>query len=387
MITALAEIINAATALRHNLHRRPELTWKEFETAKTIRAELERAGIPWRVCAETGTVGVLAANAPGPHIALRADIDALPMSEATGAAWASEIPGCMHACGHDGHIAGLFATAWWLKQREADLPGPVSLIFQPAEEGGHGAKRMIEDGALDGVDMIFGWHNWPAIPFGKAICPDGVVMAANGTFSIDVTGCGGHASQPEQCRDPVLAAAAIVLALQQVVSRRLPPQVAAVISVTTLNAPGVDTIVPETVNIGGSIRLADSTLRDVLESVMDEVIQHTARAYGTEATLKMIPRYDATVNDFEAASCCRAALAVELGPDWTCEKTLLPVMASEDFSYYLQKIPGAFVLIGANDGPAHAFSCHSTRYDFNDALIPVVARLFARLAGAPIRST
>jgi len=377
-------IDEAAVALRRALHRRPELTWQEFETAKTIRAELDRAKIPWRVCAETGTIGTIAPAAKGPHLALRADIDALPIHEATGVAWASEAPGRMHACGHDGHTATLFAAAWWLKRHEATLPGPVSLFFQPAEEGGHGAKRMIEEGALEGVDMIYGWHNWPAIPFGKAICPDGVVMAANGTFSIDVVGRGGHASQPEQCRDPVVAAAAIVLALQQVVSRRLPPQLAAVVSVTTMHAPGVETIVPDSVRIGGSIRLADSNRRDLLRNLMNDAIENTARAYGVDATLKMLPRYDATVNNPIAATQFRAALAEEFGEAWKSHETLLPVMASEDFSYYLKEVPGAFALIGADDGPAHAIGCHSARYDFNDALIPVVSRVLSRLCGVTL---
>jgi amidohydrolase len=187
MTTVWSDITGAAVRVRRALHRRPELTWNEVETAAAIRHELSRAGIQWRACADTGTVATLAGNAPGRHIALRGDMDALPIAETSGAEWTSEVHGCMHACGHDGHTATLLAAAWWLKQHESTLPGPVTLLFQPAEEGGHGAKKMIEDGAFDGVDAIFGWHNWPAIPFGKAVCPDGPVMAANGTFSITVT--------------------------------------------------------------------------------------------------------------------------------------------------------------------------------------------------------
>lgn len=384
MASAWSQITDAAVHIRHALHRRPELTWHEVETAATIRDELTRAGIAWRACAKTGTVATLAKQAPGRHIALRGDIDALPISETSGVEWASQVDGCMHACGHDGHTATLLAAGWWLKQHEADLPGPVSLLFQPAEEGGHGAQRMIEDGALQGVDAIYGWHNWPAMRHGSAVCPDGPVMAANATFSIDVRGKGGHASQPDQCRDPVLAAAAITMALQQIVSRRLPPQQASVVSVTSIEAPSFETIVPEQARLAGSIRISDSNLREEIWTLIAETAKATAKAYGVSCDVETRPRYDATVNHPAEAAAYREALSAELGPGWQSSETLVPIMASEDFSYYLNTIPGAFALIGANDGPDHAHACHSPHYDFNDALIPVVVRVFARLAGAPV---
>jgi hippurate hydrolase len=199
-------LTDAAVALRRRLHRHPELAWEETTTAQLVRDELDQAGIAWRACAGTGTVATLAPHAPGRHVALRTDLDAMPIDEATGVDWSSETPGVMHACGHDGHIATLFAAAWWCKRHEDLLPGPVTLLFQPAEEGGHGAKGMLDDGGLDGVDVVYGWHNWPALPVGRAVCPDGPVMSANGTFEIEVLGVGGHASQPEVTRDPVLAA-------------------------------------------------------------------------------------------------------------------------------------------------------------------------------------
>ncbi len=376
--------LESAVALRRSLHRRPELTWAETATAETIRAELDRAGISYRVCADTGTVATLAPDAPGRHVALRADIDAMPIDEATGAAWSSEHPGAMHACGHDGHTATLMATAWWLKEQEAHLPGPVSLLFQPAEEGGHGAKRMIEDGALDGVDVIFGWHNWPAIPYGQAICPDGPVMSANGTFRIEVAGKGGHASQPEACRDPVLAAAAITMALQQVVSRRLGPQQAAVVSVSSIVAPSADTVTPDDAVLGGSIRIPDTAARDHVFDLIEEITTGTAAAYGVTATTERRPRYGATVNHPAPAAEMRTELEAELGPTWHAASTTAPVLASEDFSYYLEVVPGAFALVGADDGQGHDQPCHSNLYDFNDRLIPIVARVYARLAGAPI---
>ncbi len=376
-------LVTSAVEFRRGLHRRPELSWNEKNTAASIRRSLDDLGVPWRACADTGTVATLAADASGRRIALRGDIDALPIVEETDLEWASANAGLMHACGHDGHAATLMATAAWLKHHEHRLPGPVTLLFQPAEEGGHGAKRMIEDGALDGVDSIFGWHNWPAIPFGQAVCPDGAVMAGNGTFKITIQGSGGHASQPEACRDPVLAASAVTIALQQVISRRLPAQHAAVLSVTWIEAPSGDTVIPDTAELGGSFRIARADDRKILNALIADISESTARAYGTEARVELTPRYDATVNHTSEAGAMRDALAGELGENWRSESTPVPIMASEDFSYYLKEIPGAFALVGADDGAGHDAPCHSPRYDFNDRLIPIVARVFARLAGAP----
>ncbi|MGD7034367.1 N(2)-acetyl-L-2,4-diaminobutanoate deacetylase DoeB2 [Methylotuvimicrobium buryatense] len=379
------QLIQNAVAFRHTLHQKPELSWQEQETAQRIRNELSRLGIAWQVCADTGTVARLAHNKNGRHIALRADIDALPIHESSGMAWSSQTAGCMHACGHDGHTATLIAAAHWLKTHEDSLPGPVSLLFQPAEEGGHGAKRMIEDGALEGVDVIYGWHNWPAIPFGQAVCPDGTVMAGNGTFEIVVQGQGGHASQPEACRDPVLAAAAIVIALQQTLSRRLPPQEAAVLSVTSIEASSSPTVIPDKALIGGSFRIAHELTRDRLTQCIQDISTATAAAYEVDCHVTVFPRYGATINHPEPAAFYRRALLQELGSDGLSQNTPLPIMASEDFHYYLNAITGAFALIGTDDGiAAHQRSCHSPEYDFNDKLIDRVARIYARLAGAPL---
>lgn len=383
MTRAWPELIADAISLRHEFHRHPELTWEEHQTAAAVRARLDTAGIPWRTCAGTGTVATIAPDSPGHHVALRADMDAMPVDEATGAAYTSENAGVMHACGHDGHMATLFAAAWRLRACEAMLPGPVTLVFQPAEEGGHGARQMIDDGALDGVDVIFGWHNWPAIPFGQAICPDGAVMSANGTFEIEIVGAGGHASQPEQTRDPILAAAAITTALQQVVARRLAPQRAAVVAVTSIDAPSTSTVTPDRAVLGGSIRVSDTAQRDHVFRLIAEVASATARAHDVDAVTTTTNRYGATVNHPGPADEMRSALAKRLGSDWHSAPTLAPAMASEDFSYYLDEIPGAFALVGADDGCGHHESCHSARYDFNDRLIDPMATVLANLAGAP----
>ncbi|WP_207062701.1 N(2)-acetyl-L-2,4-diaminobutanoate deacetylase DoeB2 [Motiliproteus sp. SC1-56] len=383
-MTEWSKILEEAIAFRHELHRYPELTWREEETARRIRERLDQLNIPWRSCAEHGTVAILAAQAPGEHIALRGDIDALPISEKAEVPFRSQNPGCMHACGHDGHTAALWATAAWLKANEDSLAGPVTLLFQPAEEGGHGARKMIEEGALDGVDRVFGWHNWPAIPFGQAVCPSGPVMSGNGSFQITVHGRGGHASQPELCRDPVLAAAAITQDLQQIVSRRMPPQSAAVVSVTSLQADSAENVIPDTARLAGGIRLGSPELRQPINQAIQEIAEATARSYGCTADVTLKPRYEATVNHADAAEAYRDALAEEFGSHWQANIPT-PIMASEDFSYYLANRPGAFALIGmAAEGGEYCLPCHNARYQFNDALLAPMTRIFARLVGAPL---
>ncbi|MGC9518350.1 MAG: N(2)-acetyl-L-2,4-diaminobutanoate deacetylase DoeB2 [Desulfuromonadaceae bacterium] len=377
MYKSFNEVVTYAIELRHQLHANPELTWQEFETAATIRRVLDEHGIAWRECARTGSVATLAPHAQGEHIGLRADIDAIPLQEDTGLGYASKNPELMHACGHDGHTATLVAAALWLKQHEDKLPGPVTLIFQPAEEGGHGAKAMLESGCLDGIDFIYGWHNWPAIKFGQALCPDGIVMAGNGTFHITLKGVGGHSSQPEICKDPVLAASAVTLALQQIVSRQIAPQKICVVSVTAIEAPSGLTTIPARAGLHGSIRVSDNEMRDDVAASIKQITEDVAKGYGVEAEVEFRTRYSATINDPDAAHRVRELLRSQLGEDYQTDH-LSPVMASEDFSYYLEKIPGAFMLIGSDDGDNTP--CHNPGYDFNDRLIEPVGRLLVQLA-------
>jgi len=375
------EVVAYATKLRHYLHANPELTWHEFETAGTIRQVLDEHGIAWSECARTGTVATLAQQAKGEHIGLRADIDALPLQEDTGLEYASNNPQCMHACGHDGHTATLIAAAIWLKQHEDKLPGPVTLIFQPAEEGGHGAKAMLESGYLDRIDFIYGWHNWPAIKFGQALCPEGIIMAGNGTFHITLNGVGGHSSQPEICKDPVLAASAVTQALQQIVSRQIAPQKVCVVSVTSIEAASGLTTIPDRAGLHGSIRVSDNDMRDEVAASIKQITVDVAKAYGVEAEVEFRTRYSATINDPEAAHKARELLRRQLGKEFQSDH-LSPVMASEDFSYYLEKIPGAFMLIGSDD--ADNTPCHNVKYDFNDKLIEPVSRVLMQLANLSV---
>jgi hippurate hydrolase len=379
---ALPDLTDHAVALRHDLHRHPELLYQVERTAGVVRQELDRLGIAWRPCAGVGTIADLNSQAGGKRIALRADLDALPLTELTGLPWASTVPGRMHACGHDGHTASLLAAAAYLKRRESDLPGPVRLIFQPAEEGGHGALRMIEDGAIDGVDEIYGYHNWPPFAFGQAACAAGTIFAANGEWTATITGRGGHASSPQLCIDPILAGAHFVTLVQQIVSRQVAPQESAVVTVTCFHGGTADNIIPEEVELVGTVRAVTTSQRDVLAGRVSDVLNAACAPSGAHARFDYRPCYPATVNHPGPSAHAASALSRVLGAGCLVSDAL-PVMAAEDFGYYLSRIPGCFILLGAGVPGRPIESCHSPRFDFNDALIPVVVRLWAAIAGIP----
>lgn len=385
------ETLKVATQLRHWFHQHPELTWQEEKTAERVRQCLTDWGIEWRVCATYGCVAVIAPHAKAKfgskNIALRADMDALPILEKAQVEFESTIPGKMHACGHDGHMAALLGTALWLKQNEDALQNTVTLVFQPAEEGGHGARKMIEEGALEGVDEIYGWHNWPSMAFGTAVCPDGPIMSGNGAFKIDIKGVGGHASQPEACADPLLAGAAITLNLQQIVSRRMPPQAAVVVSVTQFETDSsASNVTPENAKLVGSIRVSDPKYLASAMTLVAQIAEDTARSYGVSAIPNVKAFYPATINHAQPAGHYRQILATELGQGCHEVDMHLPIMGSEDFSYYLQTIPGAFALIGMseNAGQSYQYACHNPQYQFNDKLLDKVMRVYTRLVQGPL---
>jgi amidohydrolase len=379
----LAQVVENAIAIRHDLHRHPELMHEEHRTAGVVRAALDRLGIVWRSCAKTGTLATLGSGRPGKCLAFRADLDALPLQECTGLAWASVHPGVMHACGHDGHTASLLAAAEWLKRHEATLPGPVVLIFQPAEEGGHGAKHMIDDGALTGVDEVYGWHNWPPLPFGHALIAPGSMMASNGEWDAVITGRGGHASQPHQTIDPIVAGASFVNLVQQVVARQISPNQAAVVSVTCFHSGTFDNIIPDEAKLTGTVRAATTELRDDLARRTEAMLQHSCAISGATATFHYRPCYPATVNHPACAERARSLLGEVLGTQQVSSEGL-PLMAAEDFGYYLQQRPGAFFMLGSGRDGRRLEPCHSPRFDFEDALIPVAVRIWAALAGLSI---
>lgn len=385
MPQTLDQIVKDSIDIRHTIHQNPELGWQEESTAQLIRQQLTRLDIQWQACTQTGTIAdILCQDPAAPTIALRADIDALPLQEKNQFAWRSQVDGCMHACGHDGHTAALLAAANWIKQHQSHLQKNIRLIFQPAEEGGHGAKHMIEAGALEGVDEIYGWHNWPPLPFAQMLCPDNIVMCGNGTFKITLTGRGGHASQPELCSDALLAASALHLNLQQIAGRGSPAQKAVVVSVTQIHSDSLGpTIIGNTSTLEGSIRIADQQSRKLVEEQITQISQATANLYQVECKVELFPRYEATINHPKQAQFSRQNWQ-QIGS--ICEladSQLAPIMASEDFSYYLQHVPGAFALIGAAENTSVSPPCHSTDYDFNDHLIVLVCKLFAKISGVP----
>lgn len=375
------ELIQQAINIRRELHKIPEPCWQEVATSAEIAKILNHYSIYWRSCAKTGIVAQVGKEQGGEHLALRADMDGLELDEQTDIPWKSGKEGCMHGCGHDGHMATLLAAAAWLKKNEAALPGPVSFLFQPAEEGGYGAKEMIADGALEGVDAIFGWHNWPTIPFGKAVCAAGPLMAANGSFKIVIKGSGGHASQPECCRDPILAAAAVTLGLQQIVSRRISPQQAGVVSVTSIAGRSGETSIPDQAVLAGSVRAENTSQLQLIGELIETASQSIAAGYNTVAEVEFTYRYPAVINTAGEARRMGDILVEVFGLGALQANTRLPLMASEDFSYYLEEVPGAFAIVGAGDGGIFSIPCHNSRYIFNDKLIEPMVRVMLRIAG------
>ncbi|MEO1948919.1 peptidase M20 [Thioclava sediminum] len=364
---------------RHALHRRPELAFEEHETAAFIAAELRAFGLEVHEgLAGTGVIGVLR-NGEGPTVGLRADIDALPISELTGADYASEIPGKMHACGHDGHTTMLLGAA---QAMAADPPGPgtVVFIFQPAEENEGGARVMIEDGLLDQfpLDSTFALHNWPGLEAGKIAMRAGPVMAAFDTFELKVMGKGSHGAMPHEGIDPITLAAQLQMAWQTIVSRAVDPTDATVISVTQIHAGHTLNVIPDEVTLHGTVRTLRPATRDFVQAEMTRRAEMIAEAFHAKAELIYQRRYPATINDAEAAETARRAAEAIVGRD-AVQVDYAPSMASEDFAFLLEKVPGAYGWIG-NGSAEGGRNLHSPHYDFNDAILPLGVQFFVEVA-------
>lgn len=385
-----SSIVDRAVEIRRDLHRHPEIAYEEHRTAGVIAEELSRLGIAHRAGLAGGT-GVLA-WIPGTDddevIALRADIDALPITEESGAAWSSTIPGRMHACGHDGHTAILLGTAARLAAMAegGELPRSVVLVFQPAEEGGGGGRRMVEDGALDGtiapwpVTRIYGLHGWPHEPANTVGTIVGPMLAASDRFEIEIEGEGCHAAWPHSGRDPVACAAAITTALHTIVSRNVDPLEAAVVSVTLIEAGTTFNVIPATARIGGTARSLSPEVRDLLERRIAEVAEGVAAAHGCRASATYHRGYPVTVNHPDPFARFQKLAADELGGD-AVRPFPRPVMGGEDFAFYGEKVPACFYVLGqqAPDGEPMP-PLHSPRYDFNDETIATGIRMMTRLA-------
>lgn len=376
--------------IRHDLHAHPEVGYEEHRTSKAIQAELTDAGVE-HVAGLAGGTGVLAwipGTSTGPAIGLRADIDALPIEEATGLPWASTHPGQMHACGHDGHTTVLLGAARALAEEAAagTLERPVVMVFQPAEEGGGGGERMVQDGCLDGrvapfsVEKMFGLHGWPGLDAGIVGTKDGPLLAASDRFEIIIEGEGCHAAWPHSGRDPIVAAAATVAGLQTIVSRNVDPLDAAVVSVTVLESGSAFNVIPMSARLGGTARSLRAEIQDLIEARITAVAESIASAHDCKATVRYTRGYPVTENHPDATNRFREIARAEVGADRLVEIDR-PAMGGEDFAYYGQVVPACFFLLGQRPtGEATMPELHSPRYDFNDSTIETGVRLFRRLA-------
>jgi len=375
-----AEIDPMAATLvewRRDFHRHPELAFEERRTSAVIRAFLESLGIEVRSCGRTGLRGVLRGGRPGRTVALRADMDALPVAEIAGHDYQSQNPGVMHACGHDGHMAILMGAAKVLAARRDTLPGSVVFLFQPAEENPPGgAALMIEDGALDGVDGIFGLHLWQPLPSGIVGLRAGALMAQADEFEVVVQGRGGHASQPNVTVDPVVVASHVVVVAQTIVSRFTNPLEPVVVSFTTVHGGRIHNIIPDEVTMTGTVRTLDPGTQLAVKQRLAEVCEATCRLFGATAAFTYKEGYPPVINDAASVDLVRRVAALELGGDSV--RTIAPVMGGEDFAYYLQRVPGAFALLGMGDNQPHPH--HNARFDIDETVLPLGVRLMTAVA-------
>jgi amidohydrolase len=376
--------------IRRDIHAHPELCFQELRTADVVAAKLTEWGIPvHRGMGTTGLVGIVHGRDGGQcgkGIGLRADMDALPMQEFNTFAHTSQHANKMHACGHDGHTAMLLAAAQHFAQHR-NFDGTVYLIFQPAEEGGGGAREMIKDGLFDQFPMqaVFGMHNWPGPQVGRFAVSAGPVMASSNEFKITIKGKGGHAALPHNSTDPVPVACAMVQAFQTIISRNKKPIDAGVISVTMIHAGEATNVIPDSCELQGTVRTFTLEVLDMIEQRMREIAQHTAAAFGTVCEFEFDRNYPPTINSAAEAAFARQVMAGIVGEEHVDPQE--PTMGAEDFAYMLQAKPGCYVFIANGEGGhrevghgAGPCMLHNPSYDFNDDLIPLGATYWVRLA-------
>ncbi|CAG7638458.1 N-acetylcysteine deacetylase [Paenibacillus solanacearum] len=368
------QLFDRLVAMRRELHEYPELSMEEYETTGRIRSWLEEAGVPVVSFPglATGVVAEITGGLPGPTIALRADIDALPIQERTGLPFASKTDGKMHACGHDFHTASMIGAVILLNERKQELRGTVRVLFQPGEELAVGAQAMIQAGCLDGVSAIFGMHNKPDLPVGTVGVRPGPLMASVDRFEIDVIGVGGHAGVPNKAVDPIVAASHIVTGLQSIVSRNVSSLHNAVISVCSIHGGSAWNVIPHKVTLEGTVRTFQIEAREAIPGHMKRVAEGTAAAYGAEAELRWYPYFPAVDNDDRYTELV-GAVAQELGYETVrAEQTL----GGEDFAVYQMQIPGYFVWMGTSGTE----EWHHPAFTLDERALLVSARYFARLA-------
>jgi amidohydrolase len=392
VIDSIVQQASNLAAIRRDIHAHPELCFEEIRTADLVAQKLTEWGIPiHRGMGKTGVVGILKCGTSDRAIGLRADMDALPMQEFNQFAHASQHAGKMHACGHDGHVAMLLAAAQYLSKHQ-DFDGTVYFIFQPAEEGGGGAREMIRDGLFDKFPMqaVYGMHNWPGLKEGQFALSAGPVMASSNEFKITIHGKGCHAALPHNGIDPVLVACQMVQAFQTIISRNKKPVDAGVISVTMINAGEATNVVPDHCELQGTVRTFSLEVLDMIEQRMRDVAAHISAAFGATCTFEFERNYPPTINHSAEANFAREVMADIVGTDNVLAQE--PTMGAEDFSYMLQAKLGAYCFIGNGDGVHREMghgegpcTLHNPNYDFNDALIPLGATYWVKLVEASLR--
>ena len=369
------EIIPEIVALRHELHSHPELRFEEHWTSKRIADFLSALDIPYTSghAGGTGIVAQIDGNASGGMVALRADMDGLEIPEATGMPYASVVKGCMHACGHDGHVACLCGVAKVLARHRDCLPNRVKLIFQPAEELGAGGRRIVEEGVLEGVDAVFALHVWPGLPLGSIGTRPGPLMASADNFSVEIHGRGCHGADPASGVDPVVVAAQIVTALQTIVSRELNPWDAGVVTVGRIESGFATNIIPETALIEGTYRALTPEVRSTISGAIRRLSESIAQAFRATSIVHLAgDGYAALINDPAMVAYAQETVAATLGPE-AAITVQAPSMAAEDFAFYLQHTPGALLWIGAGKDST---PLHNAHFDFPDAvLVPGIETL------------
>ena len=382
IVNRVADLHGEITAWRRDLHAHPELLFDVHRTAASVAEKLKAFGcddvIPG--IGRTGVVGVIrgrkpASGAGNKVIGLRADMDALPIEEATGVPYKSTVPGKMHACGHDGHTAMLLGAAKYLAETR-NFAGTAIVIFQPAEEGGGGGREMVKEGMMErfAIDEVYGMHNYPGLPVGEFAIRSGPIMAAADSVTIEIEGKGGHAARPHLSIDTVLVGAQIINQIQSIVSRNVDPLESGVVSICMFQAGHTDNVIPQTAHLRGTARSLTPEVRDLLEKRLGEVVEGTAKLYGAKAKLTYRRGYPVLKNHQRQTSFA-AAVAQDIAGKDKVDIDLPPVMGAEDFSYMLESRPGAFIFVGNGDSAG----LHHPAYDFNDEAIPVGTSYWVKL--------
>jgi hippurate hydrolase len=379
IINRFADLAEEITEWRRDIHAHPELLYDTHRTSELVADKLKAFGVDEVVTGigRTGVVGVIKgkSNGSGKVIGLRADMDALPLDEITGKPYASTVPGKMHACGHDGHTAMLLGAAKYLSETR-NFDGTVVVIFQPAEEGGAGAKAMVDDGLMDrfGIQEVYGMHNMPGEPLGSFHIRPGAMMAAADRIQIDIEGVGGHAAKPHDAVDTLLVGAHIIQAVQSIASRNVDPLKSVVVSITAFNGGFTDNVIPQTARLRGTVRTLDAEVRDLAEKRLKEIVPTIASAFGAKAEVNYLRDYPITINHAEQTEFA-AGIARKISGDDNVVTDVAPTMGGEDFSFMLLERPGAFIFVGNGNSA----SLHHPAYDFNDELIPVGCSYWVKL--------